>query len=63
MKERYLLLGLVILFMQQPVSAYLDPGTGSLIWQMAIGILLGATFMLNKYWQEIKVRFKSTKNE
>jgi hypothetical protein len=58
MKERYLLIGLVVLLIPQPVSAYLDPGVGSFIWQMLIGLVLGAVFMLKIYWQKIKSYFK-----
>lgn len=58
MKNRYLLLGLALLLAAQPVSAYIDPGAGSFIWQMLIGIVLGAAFMLKMYWQKIKTFFK-----
>jgi hypothetical protein len=64
MKERYLLLGLVALFTLQPAYAYLDPGTGSLVWQAAIGIAFGATFLLKSYWQKVIVYSnKDQKNE
>jgi len=58
-KKRYLFLFLlVVLFVTQPVSAYLDPGTGSFIWQMMIGFVLGSIFMLKIYWQKIKSFYK-----
>jgi hypothetical protein len=62
MKTRYLILGLIALFTLQPASAYLDPGTGSLIWQAAIGIALGATFLLKSYWQKVIVYSKKAPN-
>lgn len=58
MRERYWLLGLAMLIIVQPVSAYLDPGTGSFIWQMMIGIALGAGFMLKVYWQKLKASLR-----
>jgi len=58
MKKRYLFLLLVVLLVTQPASAYLDPGTGSFIWQMLIGIVLGTAFMLKMYWQKTKSSFK-----
>ena len=58
-KKRYLLLGFVVLAATQPASAYLDPGAGSFIWQMLIGIVLGAAFILKMYWQKTKSFFKN----
>ena len=58
MKKRYLFLLFVVLLVTQPASAYLDPGTGSFIWQMLIGIVLGAAFMLKMHWQKTKSSFK-----
>lgn len=63
MKRCYLLIGLSVLFMSQPASAYLDPGAGSLIWQMLIGIVLGAAFLVKMYWQKTKALFSRTKND
>lgn len=58
MKKCYLLIGLAVLLISQPASAYLDPGAGSLIWQMLIGIVLGAAFLLKMYWQKTKALFR-----
>lgn len=33
--------------------AYVDPGTGSYIFQMALASILGASFVLKTYWQKI----------
>lgn len=35
--------------------AYLDPGTGSYMFQVLLAMLLGAIFTLKAYWQRIKV--------
>jgi hypothetical protein len=37
-----------------PAFAYLDPGTGSYILQVAIGLVAGAIFMIRNYWVVIK---------
>ncbi len=36
------------------VQAYLDPGTGSYVWQMLLAALVGGLFALKMYWQRIK---------
>lgn len=37
------------------IFAYLDPGTGSYILQLAIGILFGVLFALKLFWNRIKL--------
>lgn len=41
------LLGLILIW-QQPVSAYLDPGSGSLIYQALLAALLGVGFTFRR---------------
>lgn len=36
-----------------PAYAYLDPGTGSYILQLLIGVLIGAAFAVRIYWKKI----------
>jgi hypothetical protein len=48
---------LFLLFFPQKAYAYLDPGTGSLIFQMIIAFLLGASFVIKVYWRKIKAFF------
>ena len=36
------------------VYAYLDPGSGSYIFQVILGVLLGALFLLKSYWKKIQ---------
>lgn len=43
----------------KPAQAYLDPGTGSYITQLAIGFLIGGGYFVKMYWQKIIVFFKS----
>jgi hypothetical protein len=52
----------------RPAHAYLDPGSGSYIFQIIIGALLGAAFAVKIYWRKLKAFFaglfsKGTKGE
>ena len=38
--------------------AYLDPGTGSYVLQLALAALLGALFAIRLFWGRIKSFFK-----
>ncbi len=56
---RSILLVLVILIViPQSVSAYLDPGVGSMIWQLLVAVGLGVAFTLKMYWHKLKDRFR-----
>lgn len=37
--------------------AYLDPGTGSYVFQIIVGIALGAAFAIKAFWVRIKMFF------
>jgi hypothetical protein len=39
---------LLVLIGERPAHAYIDPGTGSLIYQTALTVLLGLGFMLRR---------------
>jgi uncharacterized membrane protein AbrB (regulator of aidB expression) len=55
------LLALFILFYviyPGEVHAYIDPGTGSIMLQVLIGILFGLLFSLKMFWKRIKSFFK-----
>jgi hypothetical protein len=41
-------LGLMLLIAERPAHAYIDPGSGSLIYQTALGLLLGFGFMFRR---------------
>ena len=38
-------------------DAYLDPGTGSFLFQTVIAMAVGSAFALKTYWQRIKATF------
>jgi hypothetical protein len=51
------LLSVVILFPSALLIAYLDPVTGSFIVQAVIGGLLGAWYILKKYYNRVRAYF------
>lgn len=42
---------------------YLDPGSGSFILQLLLGVLLGAGVAIKIYWAKIKTFFASKRAE
>jgi len=38
--------------------AYLDPGSGSYIFQLIMGVLLGGVFAVTVFWKKMKIFFK-----
>jgi hypothetical protein len=46
----------------QPVLAYLDPGTGSVVLQMVVGGLLGAALTIKIFWRRILAFFQRSGN-
>lgn len=62
-KYHLLLYFFVVLFILpgsfQPAFAYLDPGTGSYIFQIAIASLMGLLFSVKMFWNNIKMFFNA----
>ena len=56
-----LLAALVLLFFLFPqrANAYLDPGTGSYLFQLMAAFFFGALFALKIFWTKIKTFFKN----
>ena len=46
---------LLYLPFHQIVHAYIDPGTGSLVLQAVIGVLVGAFVAIGLFWNRIRV--------
>jgi hydrogenase-4 membrane subunit HyfE len=42
----------IFLFSGQPIFAYIDPGTGSYMLQIAIAFLVGALFTIKGFWKK-----------
>ena len=62
-KRLITLFGLFFLFylsFYQNAYAYLDPGTGSYIFQLFVAALLGGLFTLKLFWEKIKMFFKKS---
>jgi|GEM_PF-767044 len=53
----YGLPALVVLFGNQPFEGYLDAGSGSIILQAVLGVLIGALFAIKIFWHRIKAFF------
>jgi len=53
------LVALLYLILPQKAYAYLDPGTGSYMFQLAIALLAGGFFAIKLYWRRIKTFFGS----
>ena len=47
-----------IFFTPQKALAYIDPGTGSMMVQVLIGVLVGALFALKTFWKRIAIFLK-----
>lgn len=41
-----------------PAHAYLDPGTGSYIWQIVLAAIVGLGFLVKVYWSKLKAAAK-----
>lgn len=52
-------LALVNLIAPRMAYAYLDPGTGSYILQLLLGVFVGAMFAIKIFWKNIKGYFAS----
>ncbi len=66
MANNIVLLSIVfILFCPASAFAYLDPGTGSYLLQIFLGLFFGAFFAIKLYWRKIKNFFieKFSKNK
>lgn len=51
---------LILLFIfPSKIYAYIDPGTGSYIFQMILGVVLGGLFAAGIFWRKIKAFFKN----
>ena len=49
-----LLLVLLCTLLEKDVCAYIDPGTGSYVFQVTVAFLLTAAFTAKSFWSRIK---------
>ena len=52
-------LALLCFFDPLEAHAYLDPGTGSYVLQIAIATLFAGLFSIKLFWKKIKIHFKN----
>ena len=52
-------LGFVMVLFVADASAYIDPGTGSYIFQLLLAGLLGAAYVLKVYWMKVVYFFRN----
>ena len=48
---------LLVVSLVTDAEAYLDPGTGSFIFQTLVATVVGSAFVLKTYWRRIKTLF------
>ena len=53
----------LFVFIPEKLFAYLDPGTGSFIFQILIASALTGIYILKSYWKKIKNFFKKNHND
>jgi len=58
-----LLFALGLLMAPSRAQAYLDAGTGSMIFQVVVATVMGALFILRGYWQKLKDLFKGRSSD
>jgi hypothetical protein len=51
---------IIPLFLISSHKAYLDPGTGSIIIQLLIGVIVGGLVSVRIFWSKIRARFKGS---
>lgn len=52
-----LLIATLFIIAPDDAYAYLDPGTGSYMLQIALGVMLGAAFAIKAFWFRIRAFF------
>ena len=56
-------LTILVVPLARPAHAYLDPGTGSMILQVALGGVAGILVAARLYWRRLMRRFGSSSRE
>jgi hypothetical protein len=49
-----ILLPLLLLMAERPAAAYVDPGAGTLLWQLLLGALVGCSFYVRRFFAWFK---------
>ena len=56
------LLALLLTALARPAYAYLDPGTGSYVFQMTVAALVSAGFLVRTYWRRLVDALRGLRN-
>jgi hypothetical protein len=62
MKSWHCLLAIVLLSAAQPLHAYLDPGTGSMLLQVILGGIAAIGVALKLFWHRIRIALRFSKS-
>ena len=54
---------LLMVWLEDPAFAYLDPGTGSMVLQLLLGGIAGAIVILKLYWRRFVGLFRGNTSE
>ena len=57
----FLVITTIVLLFSETVYAYIDPGTGSYIFQLAIAGILGSLFFIKTSWRRLLAFFNDLK--
>jgi hypothetical protein len=54
---------LLLIAFPRPAWAYVDPGTGSYLFQAAMAVLLSSLFVIKHYFKRIRALFNRTRGK
>lgn len=63
MFQAFLIVFLIGGVLSSPSGAYLDPGTGSYIFQITAAFIFGGLLLVKQFWTGIKDKFRSGSNK
>lgn len=52
-----------LLLLSREACAYIDPGTGSFMMQIVVGLVIGAGITIKLYWRKVKNIFRRGSKE
>jgi uncharacterized membrane protein (DUF4010 family) len=47
-------IAILLLVFPKQADAYLDPGTGSMLWQVLLAVILAVGYVARRYWAKIR---------
>ena len=54
---------LLLISAERPAKAYVDPGSGALIWQTLLAAVVGSAFYFRRFFGWVKVKLFRSKHE